>query len=305
MKTYQIPRTDLKTQRIALGCMRMSNLSIEKAATVIETALENKINYFDHADIYGQGKSELIFAEAITQLGYSRDQYILQSKVGIRNGYYDWSYNHIIKSTESILKRLNTDYLDVLLLHRPDTLMDLDEVAEAFHKLVQSGKVLYFGLSNVNAMQMELIQSRVDVPLVFNQLQFGPAHTPLIDLGLNVNTKKKSALDVSQPTLEYCQLNQVTIQAWSPFQVDLKQGLFMNHSDYQLLTKVIHQMAAKYGESFEAIVVGWILRHPANMQVIVGSMNPTRIQKMAQALTISMSREDWYTIYKAAGNSLP
>ncbi|HFI0464313.1 TPA: aldo/keto reductase family oxidoreductase [Streptococcus suis] len=305
MEKMQIGTSDVWASPLVHGCMRMASLSLEEAVAVLETTAEVGIDFYDHADIYGGGQSETLFAKALKASTLSRDQVILQSKVGIRKGFFDFSKDHILKSVDGILERLQTDYLDFLLLHRPDSLMEPQEVAQAFDQLHADGKVKHFGVSNQNPGQIELLKTCVDQPLVINQLQFGPAHTPLIDQGLNVNMLNSASVDHSGGLLEYSRINKMTIQPWSPFQVDLGQGLFMDHPDYQTLTTTIELYAKEAGVSFEAMVLAWILRHPAQMQPIIGSMNPQRIKAMAQASHIKMTRETWYDIYKAGGRILP
>lgn len=301
----QIGQTDLQGSRVALGCMRMASLDVAAASQVLAASLELGINFFDHADIYGGGESERRFAEAMAELGIQREDLIIQSKCGIRKGFFDFSKDHILSSVDGILERLKTDHLDILALHRPDTLMEPEEVAEAFHQLKKAGKVKHFGVSNQNPHQMALLQAYLDEPLVVNQLQLSPAHTPMIDSGLNVNMLNAAGINRDNGVLDYCRLNKVTIQAWSPFQVDLAKGVFFNHPDYQELTATLDQYAAQFGVSREAMVVAWILRHPAQMQVLIGSMNPDRIANMMQSKYVDLSREDWYAIYRSAGNTLP
>lgn len=302
MMTYSTG--DIKVSRIGLGCMRMASLSASDAQSVIESCIDNGINFFDHADIYGEGKSEEVFSKALSLTSFQRENLVIQSKLGIRQGYYDFSKEHIIQSVEGILSRLELDYLDILLLHRPDALMESQEVAEAFDALHLSGKVRNFGVSNHNPYQIELLKKDVKQKLIINQLQFGPAHTLMIDEGINVNTKFDGAIQRGGDILNYCRLNDVTIQPWSPFQVDLNQGLFMNHPDYKNLTATIENMSEKYQVSFEAVVIAWILRHPAKMQPIVGSMNPERIKHISQATSFSLTRQEWYDIYRSAGNAI-
>lgn len=305
MEKMQIGTSDVWASPLVHGCMRMASLSLEEAVAVLETTAEVGIDFYDHADIYGGGQSETLFAKALKASTLTRDQVILQSKVGIRKGFFDFSKDHILKSVDGILERLETDYLDFLLLHRPDSLMEPEEVAQAFDQLYAAGKVKHFGVSNQNPGQIELLKTCVDQPLVINQLQFGPAHTPLIDQGLNVNMLNSASVDHSGGLLEYSRISKMTIQPWSPFQVDLGQGLFMDHPDYQTLTTTIELYAKEAGVSFEAMVLAWILRHPAQMQPIIGSMNPQRIKAMAQASHIKLTRETWYDIYKAGGRILP
>ncbi|AHX75495.1 aldo/keto reductase [Streptococcus agalactiae] len=300
-----IGQTGIQATRIALGCMKMSDLEGKQAEEVVGTALDLGINFFDHADIYGGGLSELRFRDAIKHLNVNRDKIIIQSKCGIREGYFDFSKEYILSSVDGILERLGTEYLDFLILHRPDVLVEPEEVAEAFTKLRAGGKVKHFGVSNQNRFQMELLQSYLDEPLAVNQLQLSPAHTPMFDAGLNVNMLNKASIEHDDGIVDYCRLKRVTIQAWSPFQIDLSRGLFVNHPDYKELNETIAKLAKNYNVSSEAIVIAWILRHPAKMQAIVGSMNPSRLKAIDKANDIALTREEWYDIYRSAGNILP
>ncbi|HIC0220872.1 TPA: aldo/keto reductase [Streptococcus agalactiae] len=300
-----IGQTGIQATRIALGCMRMSDLKGKQAEEVVGTALDLGINFFDHADIYGGGLSELRFRDAIKHLNVNRDKMIIQSKCGIREGYFDFSKEYILSSVDGILERLGTEYLDFLILHRPDVLVEPEEVAEAFTKLRAEGKVKHFGVSNQNRFQMELLQSYLDEPLAVNQLQLSPAHTPMFDAGLNVNMLNKASIEHDDGIVDYCRLKRVTIQAWSPFQIDLSRGLFVNHPDYKELNETIAKLAKNYNVSSEAIVIAWILRHPAKMQAIVGSMNPSRLKAIDKANDIALTRKEWYDIYSSAGNILP
>lgn len=300
-----IGQTGIQATRIALGCMRMSDLKGKQAEEVVGTALDLGINFFDHADIYGGGLSELRFRDAIKHLNVNRDKMIIQSKCGIREGYFDFSKEYILSSVDGILERLGTEYLDFLILHRPDVLVEPEEVAEAFTKLRAEGKVKHFGVSNQNRFQMELLQSYLDEPLAVNQLQLSPAHTPMFDAGLNVNMLNKASIEHDDGIVDYCRLKRVTIQAWYPFQIDLSRGLFVNHPDYKELNETIAKLAKNYNVSSEAIVIAWILRHPAKMQAIVGSMNPSRLKAIDKANDIALTRKEWYDIYRSAGNILP
>lgn len=300
-----IGQTGIQATRIALGCMRMSDLKGKQAEEVVGTALDLGINFFDHADIYGGGLSELRFRDAIKHLNVNRDKMIIQSKCGIREGYFDFSKEYILSSVDGILERLGTEYLDFLILHRPDVLVEPEEVAEAFTKLRAEGKVKHFGVSNQNRFQMELLQSYLDEPFAVNQLQLSPAHTPMFDAGLNVNMLNKASIEHDDGIVDYCRLKRVTIQAWSPFQIDLSRGLFVNHPDYKELNETIAKLAKNYNVSSEAIVIAWILRHPAKMQAIVGSMNPSRLKAIDKANDIALTRKEWYDIYRSAGNILP
>ncbi|MBC1972546.1 aldo/keto reductase family oxidoreductase [Listeria welshimeri] len=305
MKRITIGNSALTASEISLGCMRMADISKDDANKVINTALENGIDFFDHADIYGGGKSEEVFADAIDMNATIREKMILQSKCGIRQGFFDFSKEHIISSVEGSLKRLKTDYLDTLLLHRPDTLFEPEEVAAAFTELEKSGKVRHFGVSNQNPGQIELLKKYVDQELIANQLQFSIMHTGMIDTGFNVNMTIDPSLDRDGGILEYSRLNNMTIQAWSPFQYGFFEGVFLDNDKFPELNKTIDKIAADKGVTNSAIAVAWIQRHPASFQTVVGTMNPGRIADIAKASDVTLSREEWYEIYRAAGNQLP
>ncbi|ACS85506.1 aldo/keto reductase [Musicola paradisiaca] len=305
MKKIPLGNSALAASNIALGCMRLANKSTDEAVTLLHTALDAGIDFFDHADIYGAGRSEEVFAAAVHQAGIARDRLLIQSKCGIRQGYFDFSRQHIIRSVEGSLKRLNTDYLDTLLLHRPDALVEPDEVAQAFDELETSGKVRHFGVSNQHPLQIALLKTAVRQPLIANQLQLSIMHTPMIDAGLNVNMTNAASIDHDGAVLEYSRLNNMTIQAWSPFQYGFFDGVFLDNPRFPLLNDTLERIAERYDVSTAAIAVAWILRHPASMQVVVGSMNPGRIAAMAAASELRLAREEWYEIYRAAGNTLP
>ncbi len=313
MKRLQIGKSSIQASAIALGCIRMNSLSVEDAANVIQTAYDCGIDFFDHADIYGEfsGISEERFSAAIKTTSISRDKIILQSKCGIRKhpsgefNYFDFSYEHIIHSVDGILKRLNTDYLDVFLLHRPDALMEPDEIAKAFDELFAKGKVRNFGVSNQHPMHIEMLKKSVRQPLIVNQLQFSPVHTGMINCGMEVNMQTPGAIQRDGMILEYSRLNDITIQCWSPFQHGMIEGVFLLNKEFEAVNAVIRRMANEKEVSDTAIVAAWILRHPANMQIIPGSMNPSRISDICKAGSLSLSREEWYEIYHAAGNIIP
>jgi len=304
MKSLNI-RNIMSIPALSLGCMRIADMEPAPVEALIKTALEEGINFFDHADIYGGGKSEEVFAKAVKQSRIPRSDLILQSKCGIRQGFFDFSREHILTSAEDILKRLNTDYLDILLLHRPDTLMEPEEVAQAFDDLHRSGKVRYFGVSNQNPMQIELLQKYVSQPLLFNQLQLSLMRTGMIDAGFNVNMKVPSSVDHDGGVLDYCRLKDITIQAWSPFQYGFFEGVFLNNEKFPELNRVIHTLAEKYQVTDSAIAVAWIMRHPGGIQSIIGTTKPQRVRDMAAAAGFILTREEWYQLYQAAGNTLP
>lgn len=295
----------LTAPAIMLGCWRMHQRGLEEVTELLAAAMQHGISFFDHADIYGQGQSERIFAEAVGELGLPRESMILQSKCGIRNGYYDSSRRHILDSVNGILTRLDTDYLDILLLHRPDALMEPDEVAAAFSELAAAGKVRHFGVSNFRPSQIELLQRSLDAELIVNQLQFGLAHSGLIDAGLNVNMDNEGAIDRDGNALDYCRLQGIGIQAWSPLQFGFFEGNFLDHPDFPELNRCLDGMAEAFGCSPGAVAVAWILRHPAAMQAIVGTTDPGRLAELSEAGRISLNNTEWYALHRAAGNRLP
>jgi len=308
MKYTQIKHTDLNASNIIMGNMRLTQLSLTDIEKLIRTALDEGINFFDHADIYGQGRCEELFAEAIQMNPSIREKMILQSKCGIKGqeNYFDFSKEHILDSVDGILKRLNTDYLDLLLLHRPDPLMEPAEVAEAFEKLHSSGKVKYFGVSNHNPAQIELLQKYTPHKLVVNQIQFSIAHTPMIDAGIALNMNIDQAINRDSSILEYSRLNDITLQAWSPFQNGFFAGPFLGDLEKFLeLNNVIDEIAAHYDVTNTAIATAWISRHPANIQVVLGTTNPQRLKDACKSTDITLTRKEWYDIYKAAGNIVP
>ncbi|TSB47565.1 aldo/keto reductase family oxidoreductase [Alkalicoccobacillus porphyridii] len=289
-----------------MGNMRINNLSVKETEGLIYTALEAGINVFDHADIYGGGSCEEHFSKALSGNESIREKIILQSKCGIRKGYYDFSKEHILSSVDGILQRLDTDYLDILLLHRPDPLMEPDEVAEAFDQLHHSGKVRYFGVSNHNPTQIELLQKSLTQKLVVNQMQLSIAHTPLIDSGVSLNMNTDNAVNRDSSTLEYCRLNDITLQAWSPFQTGFFDGVFVGDNErFPELNKVLERLAKKYDVTPTSIAVAWITRHPANIQVVLGTTNAARLQESAAGSEIPLTRQEWFELYAAAGNMVP
>jgi Predicted oxidoreductase len=297
-----------ETSAIALGIMRMAALTPEKAAEALDAALESDINFIDSADMYGDGKSELVFASAMKEAGISRDKFFIQSKGGIvtvDGKRYDFSKQHLLDSVDGILKRMEIDYLDSYLLHRPDPLMEPEEIAEAFDILQASGKVRHFGVSNFNPEQYELLQSYVDQKLLINQLQFSIMHTGMIDYGMHTNMTDTRSFDHDGGILEFSRRKGVTIQAWSPFQYGFFEGVFVDNDKFPELNELLDKLAKKYDTNKNAIATAWILRHPANMQVILGTMNPTRIKESAAGADVTLTKQEWYDVYFAAGNDLP
>jgi predicted oxidoreductase len=305
LRTMKLGSSTLEVPVVAVGCMRINSLEKNEAETFVQTALEEGANFFDHADIYGAGACEEIFAEAIHMNADIREKIILQSKCGIRKGMFDFSKEHILDSVDGILKRLNTEYLDVLLLHRPDALVEPEEVAEAFDALERSGKVRHFGVSNQKPMQIRLLQKYVKQPLVANQLQLSITNANMISNGINVNMENESAIDRDGSVLDFCRLNDITIQPWSPFQFGFFEGVFLGNEKFPELNQKIDEIAAKYGVNNTTIAIAWLLRHPAKMQPVIGTMNVDRLKDCCKASEIYLTREEWYEIYRAAGNILP
>ncbi|MCU6710537.1 aldo/keto reductase [Paenibacillus sp. J5C_2022] len=306
MRTIKLGTSTLEVPVVAVGCMRINSLDKAGAERFIQTAMEQGANFFDHADIYGgEGKCEEIFADAINMNDDVRESIILQSKCGIRKGMFDFSKEHILQSVDGILRRLRTDYLDVLLLHRPDTLVEPEEVAEAFDTLASSGKVRHFGVSNQNPMQMELLRKYVKQPLVANQLQLSITNSTMITSGFNVNMENAAAVNRDGSVLDYCRLHDITIQPWSPFQYGFFKGVFLDNEEFPELNETINAVAANYGVSNTTIAMAWLLRHPAKMQPVTGTMNIDRLIDCCKASDITLTREEWYEIYRSAGNILP
>lgn len=305
MRTMKLGSSTLEVPVIAIGCMRISSLGKADAEHFVRAALEEGANFFDHADIYGDGACEEIFAGAVHMNGDIREKLILQSKCGIRKGMFDFSKQHILESVHGILKRLRTDYLDVLLLHRPDALVEPEEVAEAFDHLKNAGKVRHFGVSNQKPMQIQLLQKSLKQPVVANQLQLSIANASMISNGINVNMGNPSAVDRDGSILDFCRLNGITIQAWSPLQYGFFEGVFLGDGKFPELNRKLDEIAEKYQVSGTTIAIAWILRHPAHIQPVTGTMNPDRLKDCCKAADIVLTREEWYEIYRAAGNILP
>lgn len=305
MNNVKIANCDLDASEISLGCMRIADMSNQDIATLINTALDEGINFFDHADVYGGGQSEAKFSQAMGMTASIREKMILQSKVGIRQRSFDFSKEHILASVDGILERLQTDFLDVLLLHRPDALVEPEEVAEAFTILQDNGKVKYFGVSNQNPMQMELLAKYVEQPIIVNQLQLSITNTGMIDAGINVNMEIDPGINRDGSILDYCRLHEITVQPWSPFQYGFFEGVFLDNSKFPELNEKINEIASSRSVTNTTIAIAWLLRHPARMQPIIGTTNPGRVKDVCKASDVKLSRQEWYDIYLAAGNILP
>ncbi|NDL68551.1 aldo/keto reductase [Anaerotalea alkaliphila] len=306
MRTIPLGKSGMQVPAIAVGCMRINGLDKSEAEHFVQSALEEGAVFFDHADIYGRGTCEEIFAEAVHMGDAVREKIILQSKCGIRPGVaFDFSKEHILSSVEGSLRRLKTDYLDVLLLHRPDALVEPEEVAEAFDLLHSSGKVRHFGVSNQNPMQMQLLQKHLRQPIVANQLQLSITNANMISQGLHVNMLDDAAVNRDGSVLDFCRLNDISIQPWSPFQYGFFEGVFLGSDKFPELNAKIDELAEKHGVPGTTIAMAWLLRHPAKMQPVTGTMNVQRLKDCAKATEVRLSREEWYEIYLAAGNVLP
>lgn len=294
-----------KASAVVLGCMRINQMSAGEAEALVEAALAEGITTFDHADIYGGGTSEEVFGQVLACKPGLRRQMFLQSKCGIRKGFFDFSREHILESVDGILKRLQTDYLDMLLLHRPDALMEPEEVAEAFDCLKSSGKVLDFGVSNMNPMQIMMIEKFTGMPIVANQLQFSAAHTTMLDAGFNVNMMADAGIVRDGGVLEYCRLKGMAVQAWSALQYGYFEGTFLGNEKYGELNRCLERIGEEQGVTGAAVAIAWILRYPASMQAVIGTTKAERVRQLAKAADVKLGREAWYEIYRAAGNQLP
>ena len=305
MKTVKIGTSGIEASEVSLGCMRIGGMDPARIDELIKASIDLGIDFYDHADIYGGGKCEEVFAASLARLGIDRKKLILQSKCGIRKGFFDFSKEHILTSVDGILKRLDTDYLDILLLHRPDTLVEPEEVAEAFTSLEESGKVRHFGVSNQTPNQIELLQASLPMHLHVNQLQMSIMHTGMIDQGICANMKHENSVDRDGGILDYCRLKKVTIQPWSPFQFGFFEGVFVDNPKFPELNKVLDTICEEYGVTKTGMAIAWLQRHPAKMQSIIGTTNPGRVKEVVDACQIDLSRPHWYEIYRAAGNILP
>ena len=308
MRYITLGQDDKELSEIVLGMMRIEDKSVKEVEELVETALSVGINAFDLADIYGRGRCEELLGLVLKNRPDLREKMWIQSKCGIRIEeftYFDFSKDYIIKSVDGILQRLKIDHLDSLLLHRPDALMESDQVAEAFDLLYKQGKVRDFGVSNQNPMMMELLKKDVKQPLAVNQLQLSAAFTPGFESGFHVNMEDSQAAMRDGSIFEYCQLHDVVIQAWSVLQFGYFKGNFVGNEKFQALNQVLDRLAIKYGVTSSTIAVSWILRYPAKMQAVVGTTNPKHLREVSQAANFSLTRKEWYEIYLAAGNNLP
>lgn len=308
MKKIKLGSTSLEVPQIALGCMRFNQFTPKDMAHFIHTALDLGINFFDHADIYGNGDSERVFGAALkSDPSIKREDIIIQTKCGIILGsHYDNSKKHILESVDAALERLQTDYIDILLIHRPDALVEPEEVAEAFDELVAAGKVRYFGVSNHKPMQIELLKKYVRQPLLIDQLQFSVQASTMVANGMEVNMVTDGAVSRDEDVLDYCRLHDITIQAWSPYRThDLTGHYIGDRERFPELNQYLDELAEKYHSTPTAIAAAWILRHPAHIQMLSGSTRESRLKEIASACDITLTREEWYKLYLSAGHPLP
>lgn len=308
MRYIKFGERQKEVSEVVLGLMRISEMTVDQVEDLIESVLAVGINAFDIADCYGHGKCEQILGEVLKCRPDLREKMWIQSKCGIRMEeftYFDFSKEHILEAVDGILERLNVDYIDSLLLHRPDVLMEPAEIAEAFDLLKAQGKVIDFGVSNQNPMMMALIQKDVNQPLVANQLQLSAAFTPSFDAGFHVNMKQEAGIVRDSSIFEYCRLHDVVIQAWSVLQFDYFGGVFLGSEKYPELNQVLNRLAEKYHVSPSAVAIAWVLRYPAKMQAVIGTTKKARVAEAAKAAEIQLTRKEWYEIYLAAGNDLP
>lgn len=311
MKTFNLGQTELSVPAVVTGVMRIQDKSDDDVRALYTASREAGINFFDHADIYGSAPyhgCEKRFAEALQLSSSERGEIILQSKCGINKDgpYFDFSYEHIMRQVDGSLQALQTDYLDILLLHRPDALVEPEEVARAIDELVSAGKVRHVGVSNHTPNQIELLRRYVSQPLVANQLQLSLTHAPIVAQGVAANmvdVPQSPSLDLG--ILDYCRLHDITVQAWSPFQAGYGTGVFLGNPEYAELNALIDELAGRYDVSPEAIVTAWITRHPANIQVVLGTTTPERVTKSAAGADVVLTRPEWYALYRAAGYLVP
>ncbi len=306
MKMIRIGKNMEKDPAVVVGMMRFSSLNKEEAEHYVMHAVERGANYFDHADIYDAGACEALFGEVLKQHASLREQLVIQSKCGIVPGkMYDLSREHIVTSVDASLKRLHTEYLDYLILHRPDALMDPEEIAYTMDYLVKQGKVAKFGVSNMNPMQLELLLRYVRQPIAINQLQLSLPHSNMIAAGLETNMTSEGAINRDGYVLDYCRVHNITVQAWSPFQYGQIEGCFIDDPKFEALNEVMATLAKRYDTSKTAIAAAWIFRHPANMQLVAGTTKEDRLDEIIAASRLKLKREEWYALYMAAGHILP
>lgn len=310
MKTFVLPGTDITVPSVVTGVMRIPDKSDAEVQRLFDVSLAAGINFFDHADIYGHEVHgcERRFAEALRLTPAQRSEITLQTKAGIvpAGPYFDFSYEHLIQAVNGSLEALATDYIDILMLHRPDALVEPEEVARAFDELAAAGKVRAFGVSNHTPNQIELLKRYVRQPLVANQVQLSITHAPTITQGLSMNMAGlEQSISRDLGVIDYCRLHDITVQTWSPFQAGFFAGVFLGSPQYPELNAVIDRLATQYGVAPEAIATAWITRHPAQMQVVLGTTSPDRLAAAARGADVPLTRAEWYELLRAAGHEVP
>ncbi|MDZ7929777.1 MAG: aldo/keto reductase [Rhodococcus sp. (in: high G+C Gram-positive bacteria)] len=309
MRTFPLPHTGTDVSSIVLGFMRITDLDDDRIRRLVATALDVGVTVFDHADIYGGAPHtcEKRFGDAVTLTPSQRERISIQSKVGIREGWFDFSKDHIVTTVEASLEALGVDHLDTLLLHRPDTLVEPEEVAAAFDHLHASGKVLGFGVSNHTPGQIELLKTAVTQPILFDQVQLSIVHSPLIAAGLTANMgTEDQSIDRDNGLLDYARTRGITLQAWSPFQSGTPSGVFVgDRENYPELNVALDEIADVYGSTPSAVATAWITRHPADIQVVLGTTSPDRVVEAAGGSDLRLTRQEWYRLFRTAGHTLP
>lgn len=309
MRYIEFGKNKALVSEVVLGSMRIPQMSVAEVGELIGTCLDEGINMIDTADIYGGGHCEELIGDALAAEPGLRDKVFLQTKCSIRfsehGSYFDFSKDYIVSAVEASLKRLKTDHVECLLLHRPDVLMEPDEVAAAFDELYDAGKVLEFGVSNQNPLQMKRIAKATGRKLAANQVQLSVAFAPAFEAMLNVNMENDPAVMRDGGIFEYCERKGMAIQAWSVFQHGYFAGTFLGAPEYEELNAVLDRLAEKYGVTPGAVALAWILRYPAKMQAVIGTTKASRVRESARACDFMLTREEWYELYKAAGRQLP
>lgn len=311
MRTVPLGTTGTLVPNVVAGLMRIADKTDDEIRDLVRTARDAGIDFFDHADVYGthMHECEERFAQAMQLSPSERAEITIQTKAGIvREGpYFDFSYERIVTEAEDSLRALQTDYIDILLLHRPDALVEPDEVARAFDELESAGKVRSFGVSNHTPRQIDLLKTAVRQPIVANQVQLSITHSPIIAQGVAANMAglEQSITIDGGGLLDYCRINQITVQAWSPFQAGFFTGVFLENEEYPELNAAIDRLATQYDVPAIAIATAWITRHPAKMQVVLGTTTPSRVAEAALGSDIPLTRAEWYELFRAAGYRVP
>lgn len=306
MNRVKIGCSDIEVSQFGIGMMRANSKSPSELRSFLDKALLLGVDFVDHADIYGgDNPSETLFGKVMKDEPSLRDKLVIQTKCGICSGYYDSSYEHIVESVNQSLKRMNVDNIDIILIHRPDALMEPEQMAKAFDELANAGKVRYFGVSNMNPSQIQLIQSCVKQPLITNQVEMSVVHAPAIDAGIHVNMMDEGAVMRDGDIINYSRLNGMTLQCWSILQISLQKGGFLGNESYKELNAVLDKLANKYGVSSAAVAVAWLLRHPAGLIPIAGTLNIDHLEQLAHAFDFVLTRQEWYEIYLSANRILP